>query len=554
MNNRSVYISAIYVLLISFISFFFFEVVFDDSYDSFTASMSSFQFTNFALFDQHYLGMLVIRDLLKWIQELVPLVNVFSTAYIVLNILSLGYTIFTLDNLIVKRQGIVFRHFFFIVISLLFIENVLSITHTRFATLFAGVALINLLYSEHKLKNQLVHFLLFLLGFLARPESGIGAILIISVAHMIFNTDIVTLIRKLKLPFLSIVVLIGVFFFHRSFTDRFEILIEPDIEYALSTGRVIALEEMNCKEDTLRYEMATAGMFIDTEFVSLSFLKKITTNQFEFSSELFLQSCHNVRYYYEYYAVFPVFIFAYFILAVIFTKGRSFFLRLFLFFLFQFFLFVYLDYNVRIADRHVIGLNLIFLLLSTFYMFKKAGRAPLPSFFLFLLFVTVGISMGLSLKNGIGNQIQVFKDSECLENALNEIEKIQKNNNVIVTQNTIHLFDKNYSFTNQNNTANRYLMYDVSNYAIVPRNIAYLSALCNCEASNAKRFLTWTSKEKAVFLIDDERAQLMKKYLSIVHNIDAHFVPIESPSALIKPVCLENSVYQSYDLKYLIFD
>ena len=131
MKYRSIYISAFYAFFTSFLSFYLFDGVFDDSYDSFCASMSSFQFTDFSLFDQHYLGILVFRDGLKFIQELFPNINVFSSSYILLNILSLGYTLHTIDSLILKKRSFVTRHFFFLIVSLLFIENILSITHTR---------------------------------------------------------------------------------------------------------------------------------------------------------------------------------------------------------------------------------------------------------------------------------------------------------------------------------------------------------------------------------------------------------------------------------------
>lgn len=554
MKYRSIYISAFYAFFTSFLSFYLFDGVFDDSYDSFCASMSSFQFTDFSLFDQHYLGILVFRDGLKFIQELFPNINVFSSSYILLNIMSLGYTLHTMDSLILKKRSFVTRHFFFLIVSLLFIENILSITHTRYATVLSGVALINLLYGHGGIKYIGPHFLLFLSGFLMRPESGVGAILIVSVSHFIFRGDFFLLIRRLKLPFLSLLLLVSIFYVHRGLTDRFEILIEPDIEYALSTGRIIALGEMNNNLDSLRYEMASSGMFIDTEFISLKFLKRITSRQFDFNYDQLWSSFSNTLFFYKYYVVFTVFLLLYTILAVFFIRDFSFIYRLLLLAIFQFLLFVYLDYNVRIADRHVIGLNIIFLLLSTFYLAKQLGPLKIPGYLSKLFLFIICLSLYYTLDNALGNQIQVYDDTACLKMAMNEIEKVQKEGNVIVSQNTIHLFDKNYELFNQNNKANKYLMYDVSNYSIVPRNISYLSEICGCDASKAIFFLKWASNNKAVFLIDDQRAALLQKYLRIVHGRSVEFIPIEKSLELVKPLCLKSSVYQSYDLKYLIFD
>jgi hypothetical protein len=189
-----------------------------------------------------------------------------------------------------------------------------------------------------------------------------------------------------------------------------------------------------------------------------------------------------------------------------------------------------------------------------YYVFKKRGRAQIPILQTIFFFLLISIGTGFSLENALGNQIQVYKDVECLQSAMMQIETLQKDKTVIVSQNTLHLFDKNYSFLNQNNEANNYLIYDISNYSIVPRNIAYLSKICACEASSAKAFLTWAANHRIVFLIDDERANLMAKYLYLTQGIPAAFVSVDGFNTLAKPSCLENSVYERYDLKYLIFD
>ena len=91
-----------YSILTIVIAVTFFDVVFDDSYDSFTSNISAFQFTSFSMFDQHYLGILLIRDVLKFLQGLLPEINIFSSFYILSNIISLVYTLTTLKKVILK--------------------------------------------------------------------------------------------------------------------------------------------------------------------------------------------------------------------------------------------------------------------------------------------------------------------------------------------------------------------------------------------------------------------------------------------------------------------
>ncbi len=116
---------------------------------------------------------------------------------------------------------------------------------------------------------------------------------------------------------------------------------------------------------------------------------------------------------------------------------------------------------------------------------------------------------------------------------------------VIFTLGTFHLADRIYSFLNRNYSNNRYIMYDLSNYSIVPRNLDYLSRLCACDANDPDGFLRWMEQEEVIVISRPERYALMEKYMDMVHGRQVRFRRILSDEEAVPP-CLRGSVHDGY--------
>jgi len=516
-------IPLIYTLLAFLTAVLVFDPVFDDSYDAFASAMSAGQFTDFPLMDQHYLGVLLIRDLYKLIQSILPQVNVFASMYILSSVASLYYVLWTLQRLVSKHVSLGIQHLTYCIFSLIFIENIVSITHTRFATVLAGVALINLTWGHNERRQLFVHYLIFLFGMLTRPESAMGVLMIVGFAYFIFKLDVKMAIRKMIFPSLSLLILITIFYIHRAHTNRFEIKIEPDIEYALSTNRIVPISQMPTKLDSLRYSMATRGMFIDTTFVTVSFLRSIIDNSSSVQIEDIQASVLNVAFFYTYYPIYGV---AFAVLTIVcwVEKKWRILIQMGLLHIFVFTTLVILDYHVTIADRHFSGLfqvsTLLFIVLFANSIKTKYALNSLKTMLLGLgLFGGTGVSVA----KGLGNQHQVSKEVECQETTMESIDGNFVDRTIIVTHITFHLMDRKYSFLNQNYANNKYMIYDISNYSIVPRNLEYLSRQCACNASVPSEFFAWMEKEKAVLLGASYRLILMQQYMNLVHDQNTNF-------------------------------
>lgn len=538
-------------LLSSICCLVFFNIVFDDSYDGLISNISNGQFSNFSLMDQHYLGILVIRDFYKILQDLMPNINVFATMYLVSSILSLYYTLLFLLSIPLKNKSFIFSLIILLITSLIFLENIVSITHTRFATVFCGVSLLFILWGNLSNKAYFFHFLVFLFGMLTRPESGIGMLLIVGVGFLIHKFQPLLLVKRFFFPFSSILVLVLIFLVHKHYTNRFEIKIEPDIEYAFSTDRLMPIDSMKNAADSLKYLMGTSGMFIDTSYVSASFLKSLVVNQYQVDFIQLKNSFFNIYELFYKYNLFALII----ILAIIFsifTNNRKL-SKILLFILFFYSLLIYLDYTVKVEDRHFVSLNIISSILMLMFFNKLSFRNivshPKPPFVVVISLLL--ISSFSTVSNALGNQVQVADDVACLESVMEDIEMIYQDKIIVASLATFHLFDRKYTFRNNNYKKNTYLIYDLSNYSIVPRYLAYLSEICNCSAEKPEQFFNWAFENNVIFLSVEERFELIEKYLILKHNIDSEFEEVVLSKKHQKPNCMNNSVYKDYFIKSL---
>jgi len=530
-------IGLLYAFVATLYVLFFETIVFDDSYDAFISNLSIGQFTPFPMLDLHYLGGIFTRELQIFIQELIPSLNVFASTYILFNVGALALFIYSIHNYLLANKSLWLKHFFSIAISLIFLENIISITHTRFATIVCGLALVHLL--KPKSSGKWFWMTLFVFGFLMRPESGIGAILIIGIAASLFWGRPLETAVKFVVPILSIAIFSTVFLVHRHVTDRLEILMEPDIEYALSTNRVIPLAEMGTLEDSIKYQMAVNGSLIDEHFTDIAFLRRITQDQFKFRFAELTVSIVHVFSFYSYYFFFPIFYIASIFLG---SLGKR--MKLLLYYLIVFAILTYLDYNVAIADRHFLSLQLIVILLPFRYAFnvKAQVSATLANNFYFLLLFAAFYNSN----SAINNQREVAKEVACIETGMGEFEKLYQDRFVLIGVSSFHLLDRKYSFFDDKYKGNTYLLYDAMNYSIVPRNRAYLSALCSCDASNTAAFFAWLAYSKALIIMDVNRARIIQEYVD--YRFDgAYSLELEvKHDQLIKASCLEQLSINDY--------
>lgn len=553
-NSKTLYLEAIFSTAFAFVfAITFFEISYDDSYDAFTSNLSAMQFSSFSLNDWHYLGIILIKDFLKLIQDHFQSINVLGTTFISLNTISLYYTLISLQFLILFQYGKVVRYLILMITSLFFIEHIISISHTPFATIFSGISLVNILFKDLDKRKSFLHNSIFLFGFLARPESGIGALIIISVGYLLYSFNIPKLLKKISIPLITLIVFVLTFTIHRNYTKRFEIKLEPDIEYVMSTNNIVPISEMQNQTDSIRYKMASKGMFIDTSFVNIDFLRSISLGSSSFNVQKFKVSLENVYNLYLHYLIIPVSILILLLLFLFSKKEFGLLLRILIFNTFLYLLLCYLDYHVNISSRHFTGIQVISIFVS-FLIFNRSKITLLSNYIKAPAFLILFVGIFISLNNVVANHNQVINEVHCLEKVMNSFEKEIRNEIVIVGLSTFHLFDRNYSFSNNIYKKNTYLIYDASNYSIVPRYTSYLSNVCKCNASIPGDFFKWAAENDAVFITTKDRYELISEYYNYKYRKPLKFYNLPSVELIETPKCIENNINNGYEIKRVIID
>jgi hypothetical protein len=515
-------LKALFWSIASFIiAFLFFTFMYDDSYDGLANNLSVGQFTPFSLMDWHYLGILWVKEIFMILQDTFPKINVFFSICIALNFISIYYLFVTLN----KTQESNRNNLVWIIqvaFLLMAVDALIFITHTRFATLFTGLALFNLSFFRLNSKIQIgVHIVAFLFGFLVRPESGIGAMIFVIPGLFLYGQPILRLLKVSILPISCAILFFATLETHKLFTDRLEILIEPDIEYAMSTDKFKPKTARN-ELDSVRYDFARNAFFIDTSFVDDKYLKSIISNRTSFDIIAFFKSIRHVSQFYISYSI-VTFALVFLFISLLFTQQFKALLKVLIYNLVMFFILTILDYQINIADRHFSALIILMLIVSVvFYDSSKINHQLryLNLVFLVLLFFPIQSTWSYIQQNN-RNVIERVKTN--LE-ILNKFENRIQGRNVIVTISSFKLFDKPYSFFTSNRTKNNYFVYDLSTYSIVPRHINYLSSKCNCKASVPLYFFLWLEKTNAILIIDESRVLILKKYFKNRFNKNIQFL------------------------------
>jgi len=523
-----------------------FEFCFDDSYDGLLSKLSIGQFSPFSLFDWHFLGLLWIKEPLKFIQNLFFDIDVFYTFYIFCTLLAAFYLFYTFGKITTINSTL--KLIIYISFLLIIVDSLIFVTHTRFATLFAGLALFNLAYFSSQSRVKIVvHCLIFLFGFLVRPESGVGALLFVIPGLFFHGQPILRLLKVSILPLSCAILFFVTLESYKLFTDRLEILIEPDIEYAMSTDKFLPLKKNATKIDSVRYEFARNGFFIDTSFVDDKFLRTIISNTKTIDFKTYIKSVNHVILFYISYSIVSFALF-FILLSHLFSYQLDLFCKVLAYNIFIFLILTLLDYQVNIADRHFSPLILLTMLLSAMFYekietFKQMQFAN--ALFVFLLFFPINYTWRYIRQNNK----QVIYNVKNNVVSLNKFEEKTQGRNVIVTVSGFKLFDKPYSFFKTNRTKNNYFIYDLSTYSIVPRYTSYLSSKCNCNAAVPLEFFKWLDTTNGIILIDEKRAIILEKYIKFRYNKEITFVDLIELNKL-----FDKEMWPDLRAKIIVFD
>lgn len=518
-----------------FLALSFFNLVPDD-YAFFMGALASKQFSDFAYFDVHFQGFIGIREIYKFLYSCWPDYNwhfifamLFEWLSLFVIVRSLRKTVFVYSSRKILYAGIV-------VVSLIYIENIITVSHTRFSIIFCGIALINLVFSEKlEWSRFFSNSALFVLGMLLRPESGLGSIMLVGAGFFIFNPSILFILKRLFIPLLGMSLFFVAFFYDLAHTNVYVRKVEPEIEYKMMARSVKPLSDMKTAKDSIKLKAAVIGMWFDTKEMSPEFLRTLIMEHSDYSFKYSQEVISHVLEFYKYYLIVPVLylVFIGFSLLGFINKWQI--LKLVVFMISAFILMVTIDYNgILLSNRHFISMHILVLLICCTYLFRWTDTqlTDLKMWVKFLALMVVLFSLTFLVIQYKNENRALFAKLKRMEKIMQAFENKYNNRIVAVTIDCRFLFDQHFTIRNHNYKNNTYIMFDWFTFGLTPRYIDYMSRICQCDASDPSNFFKWLAQNNALYLSEINRFNLTEQYMKQVHGINLRFINPEKVNKL----------------------
>lgn len=530
----------------------FFTLVGDD-YGAFSYfNLPGGQFSNYPHIDYFYNGLIGISMLYKWLYVQLPAYNWVGISFILLTFSALWLLLHTIKNML-KTCGwsvsyIITVQVFF---ALFFVENMITLAHTRFSLIFCGIGLFNLAFSQRLSKTQIaLNTALFVLGTAIRPESSLGMFLVVGSGYLIYRFNPWHLLKRLLLPSTFTAALFGFIAFDWAHTTLFVKKVEPEIEYKIMDKRMVPLATMKTATDSVKYEAVKNGLWFDTEVLTPQYMRSLLLPGLNLNLEHSFDILKHTGSFYWHYSFLPALILIAILLALSSKCSHILIIKLVLYQIAVFAIIYAVDFNGHlVGGRHFLNLQLIALLITLFYLADANTLfTPYPKSKLLLLFSTLvlGATTGHTMMQYKQENNTTSATLHCYETTMAQLENTCKNRLVVSTLSSVTLLDRPFSVYNRNYNQNQYIIFDVFTYSLSPQYMAYLSSVCGCNAGNPVAFFNWLTSQKAIYITDPERYHLTERYMQLVHRQKLRFI---SGLTIPQPPCMTQADIGALELR-----
>lgn len=499
-----------------------------DDYSAFDFGAAAGQFSDYPYCDYYFLGLIGLADMYVFLYKTAGEYNWMGLSWIVFGLLSLYVSLRTIRSVALadmKNPKVVWciQGLF----TLFFLENLASVSHTRFSLVFCGLALVNLIFRKKlNLRQHIGYALLFVFGMLVRPESALGMLLLVGGGYLIYRFRIFHAIKRFWMPVLATVIMLSAILYDIAHSDLFVKKMEPEIEYSFMDKRVVDLSEMKTRQDSVKYRVAVAGQWFDPEVVTPDYMRTLIKPGPNLSKE------HREAVFWHlmqpYGQNFPLIVTQVLLaLLCLFRPGRRWvFVQILCLVGFTFLLLYALDYNgFLVSGRHFLGIQLISLLMAFRYYFDEEVTWPhltiqLPAYLAGLLLVCGAWHTWKTYRNTNAQLNAVTHDMQV---AMAKLEEIYSGRIVVVTNDSRYWLDRDLTIKNHIYTKNTYILFDHGTYNLVPRYVDYLKRLSGVDIHRPAAFFRWLSANNALYMGDPVRFDLTRDYMQAVHGQTLEF-------------------------------
>jgi len=493
-----------------------------DEYGFIAYRIASKHFSDHAVVDYYFLGFVGIGSLLRLLCEYADGINWMGLFEISVALITCYLYLKIVKEICVRYFN---NNWFALLVllfsSLVFIDIFLVVSHTKSSLLLCGLSLYILSFESISIRKRFLYNLSFVFGMLIRPESGVGMLIFVSAAFLIYKWDIRSLLNNFRYVYLFAISVILTIALVWSASDDFLIEIEPEIEYKFLQGYVKDIDSQKNFKDSVKYMAAVNGIIFDPDVLTPQYLRSIqempSTGESVLKVKNGINAVANLYHYYNY-IVFTMLLFLFLSLV---KRKYALFFRLLAIDGFLFLLMFGLSINSGLSNRHIQPFFLMLLLINLTYFFRWTGKLQFSSPKYWSLMIIFGIMLlnNTTEKYKINNDV-LAKLAIDAENRFRKMDEHFKNRIIVGTLSSQNeLFNQRFSILNQRVFNNKYILFDCYNFSMLGQYRAYLDRLTNGNAYPPDKFFTWLSDHNALYLVSDEMGEVTQLYINTIYDM-----------------------------------
>lgn len=502
-----------------------------DDYGSLVSALAAGQFSDFPLVDWYFLGYTGFAYLYCWLHSAVPQVNWIGGATYVMQLAGLFIGLRAVREALSPLVSHRWLWMILIALAVLYTDNLASVSYTRASLTLCGVSLLALITARTSTRPQtLLMYSVFLCGLFHRWESAVGALWLAGLSAPLLGLSFTCAARRIALPAsFAMMFALGVYaYWHQS--DSFAVRLEPDLEYEMMMGNVVPLSECPTAADSSIHVMAIHGMWFDMRTVTVEAMRALLRPSPPSPQRLQQAIVHLGQ---RMQAYLPIILWLVLCSAYAFFSSGARWLSagIAVYVLLLMLPMAYFAYRGLLADRHLFPMLWLAAAVSVIAVARNCPNGPIIQrvrdagmiFAPLMIALTVG-RMLFSIADRNSNEADAVA---CSEIHMHQLEDSVKGRIIVLTAGTFRLMDRPFSLQTQNYDANTYVMYDLLNYSLVPRYVAYQSRLCGCDASDPVQFFTYLAVQNALYLAEPDRVAITAHHMQVVHGLPLRFAPAE---------------------------
>jgi len=426
-----------------------------------------------------------------------------------------------------------------IVVSVFFIEQIVSQIYTRTSFLLSFAALLALCYErrENTLSKEtwVLYMTMFLIAVLTRPESAALMLIVVSVFYFLivergrFFERIRESIKLFApLSIFPIVVFVWMQWGIMS-TDEFYKQIEPDVEYELSVrNNIVPIGTMKTERDSFRYMAIDRVMWGDATTNDALFLRSLIGSGEDVTvADRVIQSAWtSLKLTVSNNAV--IVILSMLMMCILMLQhmcnreyGQA--GLVFAFAIFFIVLIVLVGYRYKMTDMAVSCLfSAVALMALTFFKHDQMVKVDLRP-------IAIAIAAMLTPWQviAVGQRVNEYRDkTEFYKAALSLAESEFTNRNVLLNGESISLL---YAFTPLQpfdfEPFSKVVVYDAQHISTMEPYRSHLAQHCNCDPNNYAEYFSFLKQggDTNVFLMSEDFRIFLEQYLMVVHDLPLTF-------------------------------